>query len=84
MRIDRLVIRGYGPLCDLARDFSAGAEGLHVVHGPNESGKSLSLRALEHGFPILCAEGEAHFTGIDTPEQYAEFVRRVQATDGGR
>jgi uncharacterized protein YhaN len=49
MRIDRLVIRGYGPLCDLARDFSAGDEGLHVVHGPNESGKSLSLKALEHG-----------------------------------
>jgi 3-deoxy-manno-octulosonate cytidylyltransferase (CMP-KDO synthetase) len=41
------------------------------------------LRALEHGHPILCAEGEAHFTGIDTPEQYAEFVRRVQAGTAG-
>ena len=52
---------------------------------PLERTESLEqLRALEHGFPILCAEGEAHFTGIDTPEQYAEFVRRVQATDGGR
>jgi len=47
---------------------------------PLERTESLEqLRALEHGHPILCAEGEAHFTGIDTPEQYAEFVRRTKA-----
>ncbi|MFM7797667.1 MAG: 3-deoxy-manno-octulosonate cytidylyltransferase [Planctomycetota bacterium] len=52
---------------------------------PLERTESLEqLRALEHGHPILCAEGEAHFTGIDTPEQYAEFVRRMRAgADGG-
>ena len=51
---------------------------------PLERTESLEqLRALEHGHPILCAEGEAHFTGIDTPEQYAEFVRRVQAGTAG-
>ena len=53
MRIDRLLIRGFGPLRDVDRDFAGGSEGLHVVYGPNESGKSLSLRALEHGlFPV--------------------------------
>lgn len=36
------------------------------------------LRVLEHGYPIVCAVGEAHFAGIDTPEQYAEFVQRVK------
>jgi uncharacterized protein YhaN len=53
MRIERLLIRGFGPLRDVDRDFSGGDEGLHVVYGPNESGKSLSLKALEHGlFPM--------------------------------
>ena len=52
---------------------------------PLERTESLEqLRALEHGHPILCAEGEAHFTGIDTPEQYAEFVRRTTAGAAGR
>ncbi len=37
------------------------------------------LRVLEHGFAIVCAVGQAHFTGIDTPEQYAEFVKRAGA-----
>lgn len=46
---------------------------------PLERTESLEqLRALEHGHAILCAEGEAHFTGIDTPEQYAAFVARMR------
>jgi 3-deoxy-manno-octulosonate cytidylyltransferase (CMP-KDO synthetase) len=50
---------------------------------PLERTESLEqLRALEHGHPILCAEGEAHFTGIDTPEQYAAFVARMRAGAG--
>ena len=34
------------------------------------------LRVLEHGHRIAVALGEAHFHGIDTPEQYEAFVRR--------
>jgi 3-deoxy-manno-octulosonate cytidylyltransferase (CMP-KDO synthetase) len=46
---------------------------------PLERTESLEqLRVLEHGHAILCAEGEAHFTGIDTPEQYAAFVARLR------
>ena len=46
---------------------------------PLERTESLEqLRVLEHGHSILCAEGEAHFTGIDTPEQYEAFVRRMR------
>ncbi|UCD76577.1 MAG: 3-deoxy-manno-octulosonate cytidylyltransferase [Phycisphaerales bacterium] len=37
------------------------------------------LRVLEHGYPMAVAVGEAHFHGIDTPEQYEEFVRRYAA-----
>ena len=47
MRIDRLDIRRYGPLTPRELDFTGGTEGVHVVYGGNEWGKSLSLQALE-------------------------------------
>ena len=48
MRIDRFVIHHYGPLEPRTLDFAAGSDGVHVVFGGNEWGKSLSLQALEH------------------------------------
>jgi 3-deoxy-manno-octulosonate cytidylyltransferase (CMP-KDO synthetase) len=39
------------------------------------------LRVLEHGFPIAMAVGRAAFHGIDTPEQYEQWVRLMA---GGR
>ena len=38
------------------------------------------LRVLEHGYPIAVARGMAAFHGIDTPEQYEAWVRRVMNT----
>ncbi len=53
---------------------------LALAPTPLECTESLEqLRVLEHGHTILCAEGEAHFTGIDTPEQYAAFVHRCRS-----
>ena len=40
------------------------------------------LRAIEHGFEILVGKvGHTH-DGIDTPEQYAEFVKRYKSRKG--
>jgi 3-deoxy-manno-octulosonate cytidylyltransferase (CMP-KDO synthetase) len=39
------------------------------------------LRAVENGFDILVAKVEHTCDGIDTPEQYAEFVRRNRAVE---
>ncbi|QVQ50886.1 AAA family ATPase [Spiractinospora alimapuensis] len=44
MRIARLDLTAFGPFTDLSLDLSA--PGLHVVHGPNEAGKSSALAAL--------------------------------------
>ena len=56
---------------------------LALAPTPLERTESLEqLRVLEHGHPIVCAVGEAHFTGIDTPEQYAAFVERMRAGAG--
>jgi 3-deoxy-manno-octulosonate cytidylyltransferase (CMP-KDO synthetase) len=36
------------------------------------------LRAIENGYPILVGKVEHTCDGIDTPEQYAEFVKRYK------
>ena len=51
MRITRLELKAFGPFSD--RTLRLGP-GLHIVHGPNEAGKSSTLRALKawlFGFP---------------------------------
>lgn len=40
------------------------------------------LRALENGFTISVAVRDVHTQGIDTPEQYEEFVRRYRSVSG--
>ncbi len=47
MRIKRLELKAFGPFTDRTLDFSSNLPGLHVVYGPNEAGKSSSLRALQ-------------------------------------
>ena len=46
MKIFELNLKRYGPFTDVLLDLSAGAQGLHVVFGRNEAGKSTTLRAL--------------------------------------
>ncbi len=42
------------------------------------------LRAIENGFDILVAKVKHTCAGIDTPEQYAEFVKRYVKKNHGR
>jgi uncharacterized protein YhaN len=46
MRIDRLELLAYGPFTDKVLDFSGRPRALQLVYGPNEAGKSSTLRAL--------------------------------------
>jgi 3-deoxy-manno-octulosonate cytidylyltransferase (CMP-KDO synthetase) len=41
------------------------------------------LRAIEHGYSIITGKVEGAWEGIDTPEQYAEFVKRYRNSHGG-
>jgi uncharacterized protein YhaN len=50
MRIRRLDLRAFGPFTNVELDFGAEPGRLHVVYGPNEAGKSSSLRALRQFF----------------------------------
>jgi uncharacterized protein YhaN len=49
MKILELSLLAFGPFTDVALDLSAGCEGLHMILGPNEAGKSSALRALQQG-----------------------------------
>ena len=45
MKILELALHAFGPFTDVVLDLSAGQEGLHLIYGPNEAGKSSALRA---------------------------------------
>ncbi len=47
MKIKRLDLLAFGPFTGKVLDLSEGEPGLHVVLGPNEAGKSSTLRALK-------------------------------------
>ena len=46
MRIERLDLLSYGHLRDLSLDLALPRRGLTIIFGPNEAGKSTTMRAL--------------------------------------
>jgi uncharacterized protein YhaN len=63
----------YGPFTDNRLDLSGGQQGLHLIYGPNEAGKSSSLRAITdflYGIPARTEDNFVH--------QYAQL--RIGAT----
>jgi len=63
MRIQRLDLRAFGPFSNVAIDLDAGQQGLHLIFGPNEAGKSSSLRALRQmlfGIPSQSRDNFIH------------------------
>ena len=47
MEIRELNLAAFGPFSDRLLDFTSSGGGLHIVYGPNEAGKSSSLRGLK-------------------------------------
>ena len=47
MKILSLNLHAWGPFTNRSIDLSKGAEGLHLIYGPNETGKSAALRGLK-------------------------------------
>jgi uncharacterized protein YhaN len=63
MKIRELRLTAFGPFTGVNIDLSRGREGLHVVYGPNEAGKSSALRALRnlfYGIPLRSPDGFLH------------------------
>ncbi len=63
MKLATLHLKAVGPFTDVVIELSGGEQGLHLIHGPNEAGKTSTLRALSHllfGFPHLSADNFVH------------------------
>ncbi|HUW35006.1 MAG TPA: AAA family ATPase [Planctomycetota bacterium] len=63
MRLLNLDLMAFGPFTGTRLDLSAGSEGLHLIYGPNEAGKSAALRALHallYGIPERTTDNFLH------------------------
>jgi len=63
MRIDALKLLAFGPFTDSVLDLSQGNQGLHLIYGNNEAGKTTALRALHsllYGIPARTQDGFLH------------------------
>ena len=63
MKVLQLNLLAFGPFTDVRVDLSAGKEGLHILYGPNEAGKSSALRALRqmlYGIPERSPDNFVH------------------------
>ncbi|MBW3540031.1 MAG: AAA family ATPase [Planctomycetes bacterium] len=63
MRILRLDLLAFGPFTGRSLDFGNGSPGLQIVYGPNEAGKTSSLRALRnllYGIPERSPDDFVH------------------------
>lgn len=79
MKLLELKLIAFGPFTNQVLDFSPGEEGLHVVYGPNEAGKSSALRALRqlfYGIPRKSADAFLH------PFSKLRVGARIRGNDG--
>jgi uncharacterized protein YhaN len=63
MKVLELSLLAFGPFTDVVLDLSGGQEGLHMIFGPNEAGKSSALRGLRQalfGIPAQSADNFVH------------------------
>jgi uncharacterized protein YhaN len=63
MRFRQLSIPAWGPFTGLQLDFGSGTPDFHVIHGPNEAGKSSLLRGITHllyGIPTQSGDNFLH------------------------
>ncbi len=63
MRLKRLDLKAFGPFTDRTLEFDSKKPGFHIIFGPNEAGKSSSLRALKallYGFPERTPDNFVH------------------------
>ena len=86
MRLRRLDLLKYGAFTDQTLTFNGDRFGLHIVYGPNEAGKSTTLRAIRHllfGIPgpvVIFTETSAKGRTQELERAGADVVRLAQVT----
>lgn len=79
MRLLELYLKAFGPFTERRLDLSGGNEGLHLIFGRNEAGKSTALRGLKallYGFPPRSTDDFVH------PKDQLRVGARLRLADG--
>ena len=79
MRLLNLELIAYGPFTDTDIDLSQGHEGLHIIYGANEAGKSCALRALTNLFYGIPARKTDNFVHAN---RQLRIGARIRHSDG--
>jgi uncharacterized protein YhaN len=76
MKILDLRLTAFGHFTDASLDLSAGSEGMHIVYGANEAGKSTALRALRSFFYRIPARSDDNFLHQYTKMEIGATLRK--------
>lgn len=80
MILKQLHLKAYGSFSDTTVDFS-GPEGLHLVWGPNEAGKSVTLRALTAALFGIPSQTKDNFLHDNRALRIGAVVRHSDGTE---
>ncbi len=81
MKILSLDLTAWGPFTGKSIDLSGGQEGLHIILGPNEAGKSATLRALRALFFGIPERPQDNFRHDNTQLRIGACLRRSDGTE---
>jgi uncharacterized protein YhaN len=76
VKILDLRLTAFGHFTDASLDLSAGSEGMHIVYGANEAGKSTALRALKSFFYRIPARSDDNFLHQYTKMEIGATLRK--------
>ena len=76
MKILDFRLTAFGHFTDASLDLSAGSEGMHIVYGANEAGKSTALRALRSFFYRIPARSDDNFLHQYTKMEIGATIRQ--------
>ncbi|MCA8999176.1 MAG: AAA family ATPase [Planctomycetaceae bacterium] len=80
MKFRKLSLLAFGPFTGTEIDFGESQQGLHIIYGPNEAGKSSALRAIHNflfGFPPRTSDGFLH------PYSSLRIGATLESAEGG-
>ncbi len=81
MRFVSLDLIAFGPFTDVRLDLSGGKEGVHLIYGPNEAGKSVALRAINSFLFGIQARTTDNFRHENTALRIGASLRHSDGTE---